>query len=344
MKNIIRIEAFGKIVEKGHHNILGTYEIKIDQPVLVIKPEIILKNNMSISVNDIYGFNANISCEEQITLIVANFEYFTISAFQNAEPKISYLKVYNITEFCRFNDLQIRRMDSENSNILVVDCTITSINIGIETLHCKNLQSAGNNLFPIAFPPTNKILQALNTDIRNCTIRDLNFYVKGQQINIQRTQVSMINIQSTIERLHILDNSSVTKLYLGEEVNSLSINDSFLTAIKGSQRTKVNDYSCKYSTVENAYDIFDCNIQNTNEDSLLLKYLSYSNTRDGFQVSMIAYRLQKLRSADVSSFFDRVFLSILDITCGYGYKPLRAVFFAFSAIFSSQLVIALFHS
>ena len=100
LRNHIRLELFSNKVENGHHETLDVIELNLVSGVNILTPELVIeRSKRKIDKKSIFGFNANIYCDERNTLVIKDFPYFTLAAYSNAEPILAHLKVYNSNNF-----------------------------------------------------------------------------------------------------------------------------------------------------------------------------------------------------------------------------------------------------
>ncbi len=339
MKEHISLKLLGRQMDKGHHSILDEFLLPIDGPVVAISFKEITKRNKALNSDDLFGFNANVACESKITLIISDFEYFTLAAYSNTDPQISHLKVYNATDFCRICGLKIKRLDCENSNSLVVDSEIKDFYVGTEANFSSQRGKTGRNNEQIALSalPSNH----LNTDIRNSCIGNLSLYINQNRINLQKSKIDHCHLKKDISDLKIWEDCYLSKLYLSGKVDTLSINDSIIDVFKGSKELMILKYSCSHSTLLHVYDIFEVNISDSNEGALYLLSESYVTAKHWEKFAEISYQRKKNQTQNTSSKFEKFFLLLLDKSSGFGFKPQKTILFAFCVIFGFGVVYTL---
>ncbi len=317
--NHIRVEVFSEEVANGHNKTLANLVIDLHSGVITVTPDIIVeKASNKIKKKDIFGFNGNISCNERNTLIIRDFKYFTLAAYSNTEPILAHLKVYNATQIFRLNNLSIARLDSENSNALVVGSDISEMYVGIESWHNKRLANI-----------TNVENLKTNTDIRNSSIKKLKTYIQQDKINLQDSNIGEMVTSSDIDVIHSWQGSIVRRLTVDKCISQLKIEDSLFETMKGKKGCVITYLSILNSSIIKAYELFETNIKSRNSDSLMIISESYKNSRNKEKQYKYSYLFQKEQTKNIATWFRKLTRKVLEFTCGYGYKLERGLYFIF---------------
>jgi len=331
IRNHIRLTVFSEKVFKGHHEILAeNIIIELGSPVVIITPDLIVEKTKGLCQKEkIWGFNANIACNNRSTIIIKDFKYFTLAAYSNSEVFLSHVKVYNATNFFRLNNLNIYRLDSENSNALIVDSNINELYIGIERWHTDRLRKN-----------TNGDVVNIKTDIRKSIIDRCKIYIKHDKLNLQESNIGELTIYSSIRILHSWQGNAIRRININGNIDQLKIEDSSIEVIKGVKEAKIKELIVKDSSIVNIYGLYETNINSKNSDSLLFIAESYKNSRNKEKQFEYAYLYQKEITKGITAKHKKLWRYILDITCGYGYKPERGFYF----LFGVWLIFSIFYT
>lgn len=329
-KNHIELEVFSEKVVNGQHEKLCLIEITLSSGINHITPDLLFQAGKGkIKKESIYGFNANIYCNERTTLIIADFDYFTLAAYSNADPILGNLKAYNTKNFFRLNNLKIRRLDSENSNSLIANCEIDEVYVGIEAVHQDRL--ANENL---------SSLVSSDTDIRNSTISKVKFFTKQNKVNIQNSKIDEVIFNNDIKYFHCWEGALVYRLIIAKFVDKVQFDDSSIDVIQGQKNAKIKEFSANNTTFVNVFELYENNILSQNCKSLELISESYKNARNREKQFEYSYLYQRDITNNITNKKQRIFRKMLEITCGYGYKPERGfyllllIWFVFSLTFT----------
>lgn len=334
LRNHIRLELFGEKVEKGHHDKLAVLEINLSHGVNILTPELVVEESKGeIKQEDIWGFNANIYCDERNTIIVKDFPYFTLAAYSNSEPILGHLKVYNATNFYRLNDLQIKRIDSEFSNALIAGCDVGEVYVGIESWHQDPLSKTKAN---------NNSTNDSKTDVRSSRIGKVKTYAGQDLINIQDSVISELEINSAITDLHLWQGSSVERVTVGAVVDKLKINSSIVEIIQGRKNSIIKEFETANSSLVKFFELFESNVLSRSSSSLELIAESYRNARNREKQYEYSYLYQKEITNNMANRSKKLFSRFLQLTCGYGYKPERGIYTLFAIWLVFSIIYSLF--
>lgn len=332
VNNHIKLDVFSEKVEKGHHETIIVLELQLSAGVNVLTPELIVQASKGkIKKTDIWGFNANIYCDERNTIIVKDFPYFTLAAYSNAEPILSHLKVYNASQFYRLNDLQVKRIDSEFANALIAGCEVEEVYVGIESWHQERLDKIDAN---------KRIERESKTDIRGSRVGKLKTYTGQGSVNIQDSVVGELEINSSITDLHVWQGCSIQRITIGATVEKFKINDSIIEVMHGRKNSMVKEFESTNASLVKVFELYESNVLSRSSSSLEILAESYRNARNTEKQHEYSYLHQKEITNNIPRISKRVFPRLLQITCGYGYKPERGVY----TLFAIWLIFAIIYS
>lgn len=319
--NQIKITPLYRKVVNGNHKYSKDIFINID-PITRITPNILFSIDSNLNLSELYGFNANISCDSKATIIIADFDYFTLATYSNSDAILSHMKIYNIKDFCRLNNLRIDRIDVENSNSLFVDCDINETYVGIESYHNDNKSF---NIFQTN--PTHK-----DIDIRSSKINNLSIYKKTKQINIQDSKINKMELKNDSDKINIWEYSEFRNMLLSNNIDSLTISNSKIDLLQGTKELIINTYQNSYSVISHVNKIFECNIKSNNQETFDLIRNSYLETKNFEKYSHYSYLINNILLKNEKKISVKIPMFILKKSCGYGYKLINAICFSIFTI------------
>lgn len=167
------------------------------------------------------------------------------------------------------------------------------------------------------------------TDIRDSTIEKIKTYIPQNKINLQESNIGEIVTSSNIDILHSWEGSTVRRLTINKKIALLKVEDSSFEVMRGKKNCEITELSVTNSSLVHAYELFEINIKSQNSDSLMIISESYKNSRNREKQYEYSYLYQKKQTNNITGKFKKVTRKIMELTCGYGYKPERGVYFLF---------------
>lgn len=327
-QNHIRIEILSHRIEKGINERLGIYQIILTPGVNIVSPDIFVQmSNGKFERKDIYGFNANIYCNDRSTLIIHDFQYFTLAAYSNSDPILGGVKSYNISRFFRLNNLKIRRLDSENSNSLVANCAIDEFYVGIESYHKENKENGKS----IEDNP-------ITTDVRSSTVSKIKTFSRHKYLNIQDSKIDELNANNDIEYFHCWEGSNIQRLLFSKSVEKARFDDSSIELFLGQKKTSITEIISSNTSFVRIFELDENKVLSRNDKSLEILLKSYKNSQNKEKQFEYSFLYQKNISGNITNRRHKLFLKLLELTCGYGYKPERGFYTLFIIWFSFSLI------
>lgn len=291
---------------------------------LIITPALLLNYYPNMNLSELYGCNTFISCDSFASIAIADFDYFSLISFRDAQVILKYLKIYNAKDFCRFTGITAERLDIESSNCCIFDSEIKSINYGIET----NYNSLRGNHSPLI--ELNKNHKTVS--IQNSKISDFTIHSYAHSIQLSHVNMNTFTVKENTSIIQVTDFSDVNNLKLDKTISSLEINNSTVGAIFGSRSLSIKSVSTTHSIITNVYNIYDLNITNHNMDAYEFFRKSYISANDFGNYSKYSFLQKDKIYKEKSKGKDKILLFILKHTCGFGYKVSTAIFFSIKVI------------
>ncbi len=309
--NQIKITPLYKKVIDGEN--LKSSDIFINiEPVTVITPFILNSIDPNLKLKDLYGFNANIDCNSKATIVIDSFEYFTLATYSNSDAILNNIKIYNIGDFCRLNNIKMNRIDIEKAPTLFVNCEINEIYVGIESYHNKEI---------------NPSTTYKDIDLRNCKITTISIYSENRKVNIQDTKIGRLELKNDTIDINVWEYSEIDNMLLSNKIITFTITDSTINYIKGTKNLVLQKYFNEYSDILNVNDIFENNIESKNRESYELIRSSYLKKKNINKYSHFSYLINNLLLKTERKLSTKIALYILKKTCGYGYKLHNAILY-----------------
>lgn len=169
-------------------------------------------------------------------------------------------------------------------------------------------------------------------DLQAVTIKKIDIYTEWKNINVQRSNISELNIThyvqkndtSTVSNLHIWQNTSFEKISIMNSVNEFKIEDSNIHRLFACDNLLIHDLILKDSTIEKCFRFHKHHFENSTYDSWQWIEKSANNARDLKKRAEANYQMAKaLYSTETKT--DKLLSKLFDFCAGYGYKPLRVV-------------------
>lgn len=169
-------------------------------------------------------------------------------------------------------------------------------------------------------------------DLQAVTIKKIDIYTEWEKINVQRSNISELNIThyipkndtSTVSNLHIWQNTSFEKISIMNSVNEFKIEDSNIHRLFAYDNLLIHDLILKDSTIENCFRFHKHHFENSTYDSWQWIEKSANNARDLKERAEANYQMAKaLYSTETK--VNKLLSKLFDFCAGYGYKPLKVV-------------------
>jgi hypothetical protein len=294
-------------------------EVSQDDNRLEISPALIKLRRPGLANFARCGFNGHIDCENAV-ISIEGFEYFTLAAFINTKrPTLALLRVKGASSFFRLNDLDIDRLASDLSSPLIVDCDVRELNVGIETV-LREQQQGGDT----AAPRT----ASMKTDLRGSRVRQARIFVPQSMVTIQRSTLQSIAIEPSAaetSQLHIRENSEIVAMRLHGTTRGLTITDSVVQSLFFGPAASVDRVTIDSGAIVQAHQCTAATFVTPNLDSWNLVMTAAKACRDLPAYTDAAYEYAKLHRTKEKNALRKVADVLFDLSCGYGYKPLRTV-------------------
>lgn len=327
--NEIKLIPLYREVKNGNHKQENPITIPVT-PNLIINPDLLSNYYPNMIFSELYGCNAYISCDSLSTIIIADFDYFSLSSFSNSNVILKYLKIYNAKEFCRLNGITAERLDIESSNCLIYNSSFNETNYGIE---------ANYNLLR-GEPPQNIVLnnKYINIDIRSSKIFNMTIHSNADKIILSDTDINKFTTKDNLVKIQIENFSEINHILLDKKISSIEINNSTVNSITGAKTLLLDNISTSYANILNAFKIFDSNILTKNNAAFELLRKSYLSEDDYSNYAKYSFLQKELIYKNKKGFKNKIIPFILRHTCGYGYKIKTAFLFSLKVILFFSLI------
>lgn len=229
-----------------------------------------------------------------------------------------------------------------NSHISIFQAKNTNISLRgqtIETLQadCKNIVLEECNIDKLQIGPfcmmdPENSLKIDEIDLQAVTIKKIDIYTECNKIDVQRSNISELNIThyiqesdtSTVSSLHIWKNTNFEKISIMNTVEEFKIEDSNIHRLFAYDNLFIHDLILKDSTIENCFRFHKHHFENSTYDSWQWIEKSANNSRDLKERAEANYQMAKaLYSTETK--INKLLSKLFDFCAGYGYKPLRVV-------------------
>jgi Ion channel len=321
----LQITALDMSTEKSVE--LGTFALDVPSGSFALTPQVMLAHLPAIQDKSRIGFNAHVRGQETL-LSVAGFEYFTLAAFTNSVAQFPLLQVHGASNFFRLNDLQVKRLDSETSNALVCNCVIEEFNIGIATTHERTLRKLSSDPLPVW------------TDVRWGSIERTRLFVPHSQVNLQESRLRAVRIEPNsghLARLTIWQECHVRDLSLSGVIGEMRVNGAAIDSLFFAANTSLSSLDIRAGGVANCYGAALDSFSAPTLETARLVISSARNAHDPELLAAASYLYARQHRTLHKTRASRTASLLLDVSCGFGYKPARTAACALAIWFSSSL-------
>lgn len=251
-----------------------------------------------------------------MAIIIDNYtltDTIYVEAFYDVKSHISIFQAKNTNIALRGQTIETLQADCKN--VMLEECNIDKLQIGIFSM----------------MNPENS-LKMDEIDLQAVTIKKIDIYTEWKKINVQRSNISELNIThyiqkndtSTVSNLHIWQNSSFEKFSIMNSVKEFKIEDSNIHRLFAYDNLLIHDLILKDSTIENCFRFHKHHFENSTYDSWQWIEKSANNARDLKERAEANYQMAKaLYSTETK--INKLLSKLFDFCAGYGYKPLRVV-------------------
>lgn len=312
---ILHLEVFDETQSEPKYY----YPIKVENHSgkYVLSPGILigqLPKNVVIAQLGFNGYIFNLNTH----LTIQGFNYFTLAAFLNRETIIPYLEISDASNFFRLNNLHIKELRSERSNSLVCDSIVDRFDVGADTIYQRMQTRDFSNPLPI-----------VSTDVRGGSVQRLRIYLPQSAVNLQHTDIHTVKIEretGTISKLRIWEECSVRNLSLSGTIGDTEISGSVVDALFFQEKTVVSTLNVKFAEVKECYGAINDSFISHNVESTKLVISSARNGHDPMLLASASYSYSRLYRQLHKTYASRIGCWLMDVTCGFGYKPERTIY------------------
>lgn len=295
-----------------HHIRINT---ESESSKLVINDDIISQHCEKRNIDKIIEITLTLGVNN-MAIIIDNYtltDTIYVEAFYDVKSHISIFQAKNTNITLRGQTIETLQADCKN--VMLEECNIDKLQIG---------------LFSMMNPENS--LKMDEIDLQAVTIKKIDIYTECKKINVQRSNISELNIThyiqendtSTVSNLHIWQNTNFEKISIMNTVKEFMIEDSNIHRLFAYDNLFIHDLILKDSTIENCFRFHKHHFENSTYDSWQLIEKSANNARDLKERAEANYQMAKaLYSTETK--IDKFLSKLFDFCAGYGYKPLRVV-------------------
>ena len=304
-----------KLELKDNNSLPHHIKLETESSKLLINDDIISQYCEKHNIDEIIEITLTLGVNN-MAIIIDNYtltDTICIEAFYDIKSHISIFQAKNTNIILRGQTIDTLQADCKN--VMLEECNIDKLQIG---------------LFSMMNPENS--LKMDEIDLQAVTIKKIDIYTKWEKINIQRSNISELNIThyipkndtSTVSNLHIWQNTSFEKISIMNSVNEFKIEDSNIHRLFAYDNLLIHDLILKDSTIENCFRFHKDHFENSTYDSWQWIEKSANNARDLKERAEANYQMAKaLYSTETK--IDKLLSKLFDFCAGYGYKPLRVV-------------------
>ncbi|MCK8826452.1 potassium channel family protein [Natroniella acetigena] len=287
--------------------------VQTESPILHLNPD---KLKEETEKKELYGIRAKINCNRAI-LHIKGFNCVTLTSSINNEPNLPYLKITNCNDSLQLTNLQIKRLDIENSNLRIIKSFINELNLGIS----NTFTSASQEL-------KQKQLENLTTLIKHSRIKEFRIFIPQQQIEIKKSQLDRLVIEyevNSLNEINILQNSIINRFTLSSIINQLTIDNATISHLEFRKQCQIENFKAQRYSIYNSYNCLPSTISNKSLDSWKL-VMDSAKARDNSSLHALAgFEYMKAKRRKLDTFRYKIFYWLMELICGYGYKPFNTL-------------------
>jgi hypothetical protein len=250
---------------------------------------------------------------ENAILGVQDFASCTVSAYADSEASLAILRVKGVPDLCRVTQLVVKRLDAERSHLLLVGCSVEELNVGIET----TFEAARSNQ-KIADPP-------LVTDLRQSSVSRARIFVPHARLDVRASEVASLTLEpaASAQLVHVWEGSAIDALTLRAKVSGVVIEVSKVDSIVFGRACVVDSFKASDSAISTAYGCDPDTFPTPSAETWLLCMQAARNQRNPKGYATAGYEFARASGQDVGG-LERAGDWLLRVSCGYGYRPMRA--------------------
>lgn len=304
-----------KLELKDNNSLPHHIKLETESSKLLINDDIISQYCEKHNIDEIIEITLTLGVNN-MAIIIDNYtltDTICVEAFYDIKSHISIFQAKNTNIILRGQTIDTLQADCKN--VMLEECNIDKLQIGLfSTMNPENS------------------LKMDEIDLQAVTIKKIDIYTEWKKINVQRSNISELNIThyiqkndtSTVSNLHIWQNTSFEKISIMNSVNEFKIEDSNIHRLFAYDNLLIHDLILKDSTIENCFRFHKHHFENSTYDSWQWIEKSANNARDLKERAEANYQMAKaLYSTETK--IDKLLSKLFDFCAGYGYKPLRVV-------------------
>lgn len=297
------------------HDINININTKSESSKLLINDDIISQYCEESNIEEIVEITLTLGVNN-MAIIIDNYtltDTICVESFYDIKSHISIFQTKNTNIILRGQTIETLQADCKN--VMLEECNIDKLQIG---------------LFSMMNPENS--LKMDEIDLQAVTIKKIDIYTECKKINVQRSNISELNIThyiqendtSTVSNLHIWQNTNFEKISIMNTVKEFMIEDSNIHRLFAYDNLFIHDLILKDSTIENCFRFHKHHFENSTYDSWQWIEKSANNARNLKERAEANYQMAKaLYSTETK--IDKLLSKLFDFCAGYGYKPLRVV-------------------
>lgn len=308
---------------------------------IVIRDELILQLMEKVNYNHLKACNIRLGVVNA-AVIVDNYtltDTIYISSFYDFPSYISLFKAQKTN--VHVVDQHIKKMQLECQKILLADCEITELDIGLgEQMTLLRKISEGTDESELA------PLHVDTIDLRECKINTTSLYAECRYITVRGGKINSMKIQgygvakipSVMHEVKIWNYSVIETLEFCCQSDDLKIKDSTVSNFIAKAHCKIRSISLKDSEIYNAYNFSQSSFDTMCYDAWFLVSKAAEQAKNLSLRAEAYYQMANENAKSEKGFGNILISKIFGICAGYGYKPARIFYSAAIVIFISMLI------
>lgn len=257
--------------------------------------------------------------KEEVSIEIDGLDYVNIKSEKNRNIKIENISIINSRKNCTITNVDVEKMNVENSNIILSNDKINELNIGLGTM----IDAIRSEDVIYSYS------ELICADIKDCKINNMYIYGKSLNISISDTKIKKVILENKgyIDNFQIKDNSSIEKLLIYGIVKRNYIENVYIDDFVFSSNGKIDRLDISTALITHTFGCKINSINNKTEETWKLLMDSAKNNNDSLLYSKAGfeYMKSKRQSSGKRKFMDYVMEKI----CGYGYKPFNTIMTSF---------------
>lgn len=273
-----------------------------------------------VEPNQVWGIDISFDCDDA-WLRVVGISHVALRAFADSTPHFSRLLVAEAQSCCSLVGLSIGHLDVECANWQIVDSSVDQINVGIRMAR----DQANRPNAPLS-PP-------IRSSLAESKVGLLRVFANQEVLRVTRSVISHLTLEPPglpqvpgiqCAELKFENGATVERLGISGTINTLTVQNSAIEDIRIRGQAMITNLNSVRSIITRAYNCRPESFLNPNLDTWsLVQASARADNNDALYASAGYEGMELWRQRP--GWVRKGAYWLLKATCGYGYRPARAL-------------------